>query len=171
LELRSALAFVWWFMRSRQRGSQTFSTDFCRPVCVTTRRLKEPIMSEDQQPEIQPERLPFDVELFKRADEFCTAILTSVPELHGVAIIPLWNTQPENIPSGLLRLRNPQPPYAGSLLSLLKRLASFNFEVHRDLINQLQMYDNYAAELARQIKARQEELTQSPTAQPDNHNG
>jgi hypothetical protein len=125
-------------------------------------------MSEDQKPEIQSDRLPFDVELFKRADDFCNSILAAVPELHGVAIIPLWNTQPENIPSGLLRLRNPQPPYAGSLLTLLKRLAAFNFDVHRDLVNQLQMYDNYAAELARQIKARQEEINKSTQAQPDN---
>ena len=124
-------------------------------------------MSEEQKPEIQPERLPFDVELFKRADEFGSAILAAVPELHGIAIVPLWNTQPENIPSGLLRLRNPQPPYAGSLLTLLKRLAAFNFDVHRDLVNQLQMYDNYAAELARQIKARQEEIATSTQAQPD----
>jgi hypothetical protein len=29
------------------------------------------------------------------------------------------------------------------------------------------MYDNYAAELARQIKARQEEINKSTQAQPD----
>lgn len=128
-------------------------------------------MSESQSQEIPATRLPFDVELFKRADEFCTSALSAVPELHGVAIIPLWNTQPKDIPAGLLRLRNPQPPYAGSLLNLLKRLVSFNFEVHRDLINQLQMYDNYAAELARQIKARQEELTPTPSTPENTENG
>lgn len=124
-------------------------------------------MSEETKSEIQPERLPFDVELFKRADEFCATLLAAVPELHGVAIVPLWNTQIQDIPSGLLRLRNPQPPYAGSLLGLLKRLAAFNVEVNRDLVNQLQIYDNYAAELARQIKARQEELAASSQTPPD----
>lgn len=129
-------------------------------------------MAETPAQEIPTSRLPFDVELFKRADDFCAAALAAVPELHGIAIVPLWNTQPKEIPSGLLRLRNPQPPYAGSLLNLLKRLAAFNFEVHRDLMNQLQMYDNYAAELARQIKARQEELaTAAAPQQDDNTNG
>ena len=127
-------------------------------------------MTEKQTQEIQADRLPFDVELFKRADEFCTGALAVLPELHGIAIVPLWNTQPKDIPAGLLRLRNPQPPYAGSLLNLLKRLAAFNFEVHRDLLNQLQMYDNYAGELARQIKARQEELTNTAQTQSDGTN-
>lgn len=127
-------------------------------------------MAENQQPEAQTERLPFDVELFQRADAFCTALMSAVPELHGVAIVPIWNSPPENVPSGLLRLRNPQPPYLASLLSLLKRLAVFNIDVHRDLANQLGMYDQYAAELSRQIKARQEELSNLSPSPNDTQN-
>lgn len=115
-------------------------------------------MSENQT-EIQPERLPFDVELFKRAEEFCTAALAAVPELHGIAIVPLWNGQMQDAPNGMVRLRNPQPPYLPSLMQLLKRMSAFSVDVHRDLVNQLQMYDRYAADLAQQIKARQDELT------------
>jgi hypothetical protein len=118
---------------------------------------------DENQPEIQSTRLPFDVEFFKRADEFSSAALGAVPELHGVAIIPIWTTQPENAPAGLLRRRTTQPPYATSLLALLKRLAAFNMEVHNDLANQFRMYDNYAAELSRQIKAKQDELGQFTT--------
>lgn len=118
-------------------------------------------------PEIQSERLPFDVEFFKRAEEFCNGVIAAVPELHGVAIVPIWQTQPKEIPSGLLRLRNPQPPYVPSLLSLLKRLAAFNMDVHGDLARQFSMYDQYAAELSRQIKARQEELGQLAPAPTD----
>jgi hypothetical protein len=113
---------------------------------------------DQQPPEIQSNRLPFDVELYKRADEFCTAAMTAVPELHGIAIVPLWSTQPKNTPAGILRLRNPQPPYLASLLMLLKRLAAFSAQVHNDLFAQFEMIDRYAAELSSQIKAKVEEL-------------
>lgn len=126
---------------------------------------------ENQAPEIQSDRLPFDVELFKAADEFSSAVMRAVPELHGLAIVPIWNTQPKDTPAGLLRLRNPQPPFVASLLTLLKRLTAFSVEVHKDLMNQFGMYDQYAAELSRQITAKQEELralavpaTEEPTA-------
>lgn len=119
---------------------------------------------------VEAKRLPFDVEFFQAAHEFTTKSLENVPELHGVAVVPLWQTQPENTPAGLLRLRNPQPPYIASLLMLLQKLTSFSVEAHRDMLKQLQMFDGYAAELAAQIKARREELeaTQNTTdTQPD----
>lgn len=116
--------------------------------------------------EIQATRLPFDAEFFTKAHEFSNIALANIPELHGLAIVPLWNVQPENVPAGLLRLRNPQPPYLASLLMLLKTLTGFGVEAHRDMIAQLQMFDRYAAELAAQIKARKEELDSSNTTTP-----
>lgn len=115
------------------------------------------------QHEIRSDRLPFDVEFFKRAEEFCNTAISDVPELHGIAIVPIWQTVPKDTPSGLLRLRNPQPPYIPSLLMLLKRLIAFNMDVHGDMAGQFNMYDRYAAELSRRIKAHQEELEQSGT--------
>jgi hypothetical protein len=124
-------------------------------------------MAEGQQPDIQPDRLPYDVELYKRADEFCQVLLKSLPELAGLAIVPVWSTPPKDVPSGLLRLRNPQPPYANTmLLSLLKRMAAFSVDVHAQLVQQFAMYDQYAAELTRQINTKREELNQLET--PDN---
>lgn len=128
-------------------------------------------MEQSQQPEIQSDRLPFDVELYRRAHEFCDQALTAVPELHGIAIVPLWSTQPKKTPSGLLRLRNPQPPYLASLLMLLKRLAAFSAQVHNDLFSQFEMVDRYAAELSTQIKARIDELQNLNTKTDENQNG
>jgi hypothetical protein len=117
-------------------------------------------MAEGQS-EIQSDRLPFDAELYKRADEFCQHALKAVPELAGLAIVPVWNTPPKDVPSGLLRLRSPQPPYANTmLLTLLKRMAAFSVDVHAQLVQQFNMYDQYAAELTRQINAKREELQQ-----------
>jgi hypothetical protein len=114
--------------------------------------------AQQAQPAIEAERLPYDAEFFKRSEDFCASILASLPELSGVAIVPLWTNQPEKMPAGLLRLRNSQPPYLASLLTLLGKLASFGVDVHRDLINQLKMFDQYAANLAEQIKLQTDEL-------------
>ena len=110
--------------------------------------------AETSQPqsEIRVERLPFDAEFFKRSETFCDELLAAVPELSGISLVPLWNNPPEKMPAGFLRLRNQQPPYLASLLSLLGRLASFGVDVHKDLVGKLKMFDQYAAELAERIK-------------------
>lgn len=112
----------------------------------------------DAQQEQATGRLPFDVEFYKLSEDFCAEAIKRVPELAGVAIIPLWANQPENTPSGLLKLRNHQPPYLAGLLALLGRIVAFATDVHRDFVNQLKMFDQYAAELANQIKDRIETL-------------
>ena len=116
-----------------------------------------------------PARLTFDVEFFKAVEEFSTTVLEKLPELHGVAVVPLWVNQPENTPPGLLRLRDASPPYMASLLRLLARLAAFNVEINKDLVNQVRMFDSYAAQLANTIKERTEALNQLPA--PNTTNG
>jgi hypothetical protein len=126
----------------------------------------------DNQPqqasENAPERLPFDVEFYKVGEIFCADALKKVPELAGVAIVPIWANQPENTPSGLLKLRNHQPPYLAGLLALTGRLVAFETDVHRDFVAQLKMFDQYAAELANQIKTRVDELKTLDQQQADN---
>lgn len=112
----------------------------------------------EQQTEVQSDRLPFDVEFMRRGEEFCNAVLTAVPELHGLAIVPLWSSQPENAPPGVLSLRSKEPPFTASLLMLLRRLSLFSVDVHKDLVSQLRMLDQYAAHVADQIKQHREEL-------------
>ncbi|NDD52264.1 hypothetical protein EBZ39_00030 [bacterium] len=129
---------------------------------------------DEQQPQGQTsDRLPFDVEFYKLSEEFCTDAIKKVPELAGVAIIPVWLNQPENTPTGLLKLRNHQPPYLAGLLALLGRIVAFATDVHRDFIGQLKMFDQYAAELANQIKERLDMLERvnkidSPAAEATN---
>ena len=114
-------------------------------------------------------RLPFDVEFYKQAGEFCDVAINAIPELAGIAVIPIWSNQPENTPAGMLKLRKQQPPYLDGLLALLKRMAAFNLDVHQDFIRQLQMFDQYAAELATRIKDRVDQLN-ALTPQPDEQN-
>lgn len=117
---------------------------------------------------MQPTRLTYDAEMFKRATEFSESLLAAIPELHGVAIIPLWEAQPENTPSGLLQLRNTKPPFISSLLLLVKQLTAFANLAHKDLLMQLQMFDRHAAELAAMITARTEQLKSTPESSPSN---
>jgi hypothetical protein len=112
----------------------------------------------DQQSEIQSDRLTFDVEFMRRGEEFCNEVMAAVPELHGLALVPLWTSQPENAPPGVLSLRSKEPPFTASLLMLLRRLALFSVDVHKDLVGQLRMLDQYAAHVAEQIKQQKEEL-------------
>lgn len=119
-------------------------------------------------PETQPTRLTYDAEMFKRATEFSESLLAAIPELHGVAVIPLWTSQPENAPNGLLQLRDPKPPFVSSLLLLVKRLTAFANDAHKDLMMQLQMFDRHAAELAAMITARTEQLKSTPEPTPPN---
>lgn len=107
---------------------------------------------------ISSERLPFDAELYKHAEDFCVKTLELIPELNGLAIVPIWNHNPEGTPPGLLRLRDPQAPYMASILRLLSRLAAFNVELQRDLVAQIRVFDNYAAQLAEQIKEHTDQL-------------
>jgi len=105
-------------------------------------------------------RLPFDAEFVQHVRAFCDAVLTNVPELHGIAIVPLWNNQPENMPAGLLQLRNVQPPYLLSLTALLRRLAAFSAEAQADFVQQVRVVEQYALELDARVKERIEELNQ-----------
>lgn len=124
-----------------------------------------------QKTAIESTREPFDVIFYKHVEGFSENIIKEIPELHGVAVVPLWNTQPENAPPGLLRLREPQAPYLAALLQLLGRLAAFNVELHRDFVSQIQVFDNYAMQLAEKIKEQTGELEKlksetDPTAAP-----
>lgn len=125
----------------------------------------------DQQTEVQSDRLPFDVEFMRRGEEFCNSVLAAVPELHGIALVPLWSSQPENAPPGVLSLRSKEPPFTASLLMLLRRLALFSVDVHKDLVGQLRMLDQYAAHVAEQIKQHREELDKLAPTNTDAQQG
>lgn len=112
-------------------------------------------------------RRTFEEEFFAQYNEFCDRAIREIPELHGIAVIPLWENQPEKSPSGILRLKNPNPPYLPSLLLLLKRLAVFGVDVHSDFVMQLRMFDQYAKELASKIKEREEILDEANTPKND----
>jgi hypothetical protein len=106
----------------------------------------------------QPARQPYNVEFMQHSNGFCEAILGRLPELVGVAIIPIWENQPENAPPGILRLRDPSMPYAATLIQLLNRMAVFNMAVHSDLVKQVKILNGYVGELSDNIREKLEEL-------------
>jgi len=124
--------------------------------------------AQEQVPtDIPTTRMPFDAEFIKKTEGFCVNILQTIPELHGIAIIPVWENKPEKMPAGLLQLRSTQPPYYISLITLLGQLANFSGEVHKDLVGQLKFYQHYAIELNNKIQAHTEELNQIAATQTD----
>ena len=97
-------------------------------------------------------RKPYNEQFAEMAESFCTNIIRDVPELHGIALVPIWEAKPENTTAGYLRLKNPDMPYLGSLLRLLGCLSAFNVEVHRDLVSQIRVFDDYAGQLGNKIQ-------------------
>lgn len=111
-----------------------------------------------QKTAIESNRDSFDISFYKKVEEFSAKVIEEIPELQGVAIVPLWNAQPADSPPGLLRLRDPQSPYLAALLQLLGRLAAFNVALHRDFVSQIKVFDDYALHLADKIKEYTEKL-------------
>jgi len=107
---------------------------------------------------IESEKLACDLEFFSAANVFAQTAIEKIPELQAVAIIPLWLPPLENVPTGILRLRNEQSPYFVGLLQMLGRLTAFSVDVHKDLISQLKALERVASNLATEIKTKADEL-------------
>ncbi len=119
-------------------------------------------------PQDQPAtRLPFDVEFRQVSEEFSGHLMASLPELAGIAIVPLWNNKPENVPVGVLRLRNANPPYMQILLAMLERLTAMGTEIHQAIVGQIQLYGRHSDELLQRISMYEAQLQQlEQTTQP-----
>jgi hypothetical protein len=122
-------------------------------------------MAEDSQPIEDnnmppPPRMRYDEDFAVRAATFLESLVTAIPELHGAAIVPLWENPPEKMPAGIVHLRSAEPPYVHSLLALLGRLSTFAVETHRDLIGQMKILHGYKEHLEAQIQAVQQQLQQ-----------
>lgn len=87
--------------------------------------------------------------------------------------MPLWTSQPENIPPGLLRLRNMTPPFIGGLIKLIARLTAFSANAHTDVVAQLRLFDQHAAALAAQLTEieRQQKAQTAPAGSEADENG
>jgi len=113
--------------------------------------MDEQQTQEASQKIIESTRLPYDAELFKRAEDFCANALKEIPELSALAIVPVWITPPENMPPALLRFRNPMEPPMASVLQLVENMMKFTQRLHRELISQYQMFSQHAKELTDKI--------------------
>jgi hypothetical protein len=99
-----------------------------------------------------------DLTVFSEANKFAEAIIKKVPELHGVAIIPIWMPQLQDVPNGLLRLRDESFPHIGALLQMLGNLSAFSMDVNRDMMNQMRSVDQMAKDVATEVKNKLGEL-------------
>lgn len=111
-------------------------------------------------PVIDSDNPACDLMLFSEANKFAEAMIKKIPELHGIAIIPLWLPQLKDIPSGLLRLRNEAPPYIAALLQMLGNMSAFSADVNRDMMNQMRAFDQMARDLAAEVNNKIEQLKQ-----------
>jgi len=129
-------------------------------------------MAEDSQPtednNMQAPRMRYDEDFAIRAATFLESLVSAIPELHGAAIVPLWENPPEKMPAGLVHLRSAEPPYVHSLLALLGRLSTFAVETHRDLIGQMKILHGYKEHIEAQIQTMQQQLQEAQEKTEDN---
>ena len=117
------------------------------------------------------ERPPCDIVMFHSAQKFSEEMLRVIPELQGVAIIPLWAPELNNIPNGILRLRNESIPYVDGLLRMIGRITAFMSDAHRDLFVQLRALKQIADRVGEEIKEKTGELDTLNTAREQNNSG
>jgi hypothetical protein len=115
----------------------------------------------EQTPENMETRLPYDAEFVKHVEEFSGKMLATLPEMQGVAIIPIWAHQPEDFPPGFLRLRAQNRLYMPELLKLMSLLTAFAVEAHKDFMNQIKVLDNYLQEMSSKLKETETAFAQS----------
>lgn len=105
----------------------------------------------------QPTRLPFHVEFFEAAKIFSTDALAKVPELQAVAIVPIWSPNPQDVPSGMFRVRADGALFLPQLFQMLGQLATFSLELQKKMADQLGEVDQYASKLTAEIKRLHDE--------------
>lgn len=108
---------------------------------------------------IDSEKPACDLLLFKSANKFAEEMIKNIPELHGIAIIPIWMPQLKDVPHGLLRLRNETPPYISALLQIQGNLSAFAMDVQRDMMNQLRSFNQMAQDISTEVKNKIAELS------------
>jgi hypothetical protein len=111
-------------------------------------------------------RLPYDAEFVKHAEEFSAKTMSLLPELQGVAIIPLWTHQPKDFPPGFLRLRAQNRMYMPELLKLMSLLTAFGVDAQKDFMGQIRILDNYLQELTTKLKEAENVLAEHQTNEP-----
>jgi hypothetical protein len=99
-----------------------------------------------------------DLKLFSAANRFAEEMIKNIPELHGIAVVPMWQPQLKEVPNGLLRLRNETPPYIAALLQMSGNIVAFNADIQRDMLHQMKAFDQMASDLADEVKNKLEEL-------------
>jgi hypothetical protein len=112
---------------------------------------------------IEADRLSFDETLLKKTEEFVESVLKSVPELGGLAIVPVWTNPTDNLPPALLRLRNPNEPPMAAMLQLIQNMSKFSLILDKTLIEQYRFFDSRVRELAQRFEEIQ---TKTPGAKP-----
>lgn len=113
---------------------------------------------------IEANRPPFDETLLKNTEEFVEATLRAVPELGGLAIVPVWTNPSDNLPPALLRLRNPNEPPMSAMLQLIHNMCKFSLILDKTLIEQYRFFEAKIRELAQRFEEIQSKADKNQDA-------
>lgn len=124
------------------------------------------VENQNRPQKIEADRPPFDETLMQKTEEFVEATLRAIPELGGLAIVPVWTNPPlnENLPPALLRLRNPNEPPMNAMLQLIQNMCKFSLILDKTLIDQYRFFDGKARELAQRLEEIQSKAAENQDA-------
>lgn len=107
---------------------------------------------EEKPQKIEANRPPFDETLMKSTEEFVDTTLRNVPELAGIAIVPVWLNPVDGLPPAMLRLRNPDEPPMSAMLQLVQNMSKFSLILNKTLLEQYQFFYAQVQKLSQQFK-------------------
>lgn len=124
-------------------------------------------MADKMPQKIEADRLPFDAALMQETEKFMEAALRTVPEIGGLAVIPIWINPTDNLPPALLRLRNPQEPPMAALLQLIQNMCKFSGILDKELVTQYRYFDARVRELTQQLAQLSEQEQEKTGEKPE----
>lgn len=127
---------------------------------MTENELSDESNRAQPAPVIESAEPACDLRFFSEANKFAELMIKKIPELHGIAIIPMWSPQLKDVPNGLLRLRNETPPYIPALLHMSANVVAFNIDVQRDLMHQMRAIDQMVKDITTEVKNKADELAE-----------
>jgi hypothetical protein len=120
-----------------------------------------PAADADQGPvRVDAVRITFYDEVQERCFVFAKDLLTLIPELESVAVVPVYAKTTEDTPAAILVGREGPPKTASEVMHMSAQMHRAQQHLMRHAAEFLQFVDRELAESIRQLHAKREELEQ-----------
>lgn len=125
---------------------------------------------EPQNPQPSPVRETFHQEMFRRAQQFAQDMLTLVPELEAVAIVPSWEVPQDRLPFGVIAGRNGSLRQPAEVMHMAEQLHGTLRQVMDNSYGILHAVNRTMQSMAEEINDKQRQLDELNAALSEHEN-